>query len=122
MMEERYHATTQSRFYPDMSNVNKNITVEAKLISRPTYIFMNSTSVDSKGAPNILIGLLVKTHPVTTFIQISHSVSQSGHHGVTVKEASVHSIIIHPIEIQLRYYSYHKISLTVIFTFSLSAI
>ena len=39
MMEERYHATTQNRFYPDMSNVNKNITVEAKFISPPTYIF-----------------------------------------------------------------------------------
>jgi len=26
-MEERYYATTQNRFYPDMSNVNKNITV-----------------------------------------------------------------------------------------------
>ena len=38
MMEERYHATTQNRFYPDMSNVNKNITEEAKLISPPTYI------------------------------------------------------------------------------------
>jgi len=37
MMEERYHATTQNRFYPDMSNVHKNITVEAKLISPPTY-------------------------------------------------------------------------------------
>ena len=37
MMEERYHETTQNRFYPDMSNVNKNITVEAKLISLPTY-------------------------------------------------------------------------------------
>ena len=37
-MEERYHATTHNRFYPDMSNVNKNITVEAKLISPPTYI------------------------------------------------------------------------------------
>jgi hypothetical protein len=37
-MEERYHATTQNRFYPDMSNVTKNITVEAKLISPPTYI------------------------------------------------------------------------------------
>jgi len=36
-MEERYHATTQNQFYPDMSNVNKNITVEAKLISSPTY-------------------------------------------------------------------------------------
>ena len=37
-MEERYHVTTQNRFYPDMSNVNKNITVETKLISPPTYI------------------------------------------------------------------------------------
>jgi len=36
-MEERYHATTQNRFYPDMSNVNKNIIVEEKLISPPTY-------------------------------------------------------------------------------------
>jgi len=36
-MEKRYHATTQNRFYLDMSNVNKNITVEAKLISPPTY-------------------------------------------------------------------------------------
>jgi len=38
MMEERYHATTQNWFYPDMSNINKNITVEAKLISPPTYL------------------------------------------------------------------------------------
>jgi len=37
-MEERYHATTQNRFYPHISNSNKNITVEAKLISPPTYI------------------------------------------------------------------------------------
>jgi len=37
-MEERYRETTQNRFYPDMSKVNKNITVEAKLISPPTYI------------------------------------------------------------------------------------
>jgi len=40
-MEERYHTTTQNRFYPDMSNVNKNITVEAKLISPPTYIYFH---------------------------------------------------------------------------------
>jgi len=40
MMEERYQATTQNRFYPDMSHVNKNITVEAKLISPPTYFFL----------------------------------------------------------------------------------
>jgi len=38
MMEERYNATTKNRFYPDMSNVNKNITVEAKLISSPSYM------------------------------------------------------------------------------------
>ena len=37
-MEERYHATTQNRFYPDMSNVNQSITVEAKLISPPMYL------------------------------------------------------------------------------------
>jgi len=41
-MEERYHATTQNRFYRDMSNVNKNITVEAKLISPPTYIVLET--------------------------------------------------------------------------------
>jgi len=40
-MEERYHATTQNRFYPDMSNVNKTIIVEAKLISPPTYLAIN---------------------------------------------------------------------------------
>jgi len=40
-MEERYHATTQNRFYPDMSNVNENITVEAKLTSPPTHIPCN---------------------------------------------------------------------------------
>jgi len=38
-MEERYHGTTQNRFYPDMYNINKNITVEAKLISPLTYIY-----------------------------------------------------------------------------------
>jgi hypothetical protein len=38
MMEERYCATTQNLFYPDMSNVNKNITVKAKLISPLTYL------------------------------------------------------------------------------------
>jgi hypothetical protein len=37
MLEERYHATTHNQFYPDMPNVNKNMTVEAKLISPPTY-------------------------------------------------------------------------------------
>jgi len=47
MMEERYHATTQNRFYPDMSNVNKNITVEAKFISPPTYILCILISICS---------------------------------------------------------------------------
>jgi len=40
MIKERYHATTQNRFHPDMSNVYKNITVEAKFISPPTYIVL----------------------------------------------------------------------------------
>jgi len=43
-MDERYHATTQNWFYPDMSNVNKNITVEAKLISPPTYFRPHETA------------------------------------------------------------------------------
>jgi len=38
VLEERYHATTQNRFYPDMSSVNKNTTVEAKLVSQPKYV------------------------------------------------------------------------------------
>jgi len=38
MKEERYHGTTQNRFYPDMSKVNKNIIVEAELISPPMHI------------------------------------------------------------------------------------
>jgi len=51
MMEERYHATKQNRFYPDMSNVNKNITVEANLNSPSTYflrvgvIFTTTTKI-----------------------------------------------------------------------------
>jgi len=47
-MEERYHATTQNRFYPDMSNVNKNITVQAKLISPPTYKAEETNQYDSQ--------------------------------------------------------------------------
>jgi len=52
-MEERYHATAQNWFYPDTSNVNKNITVEAKLISPPTYIhyFKNTASFQYKVTP-----------------------------------------------------------------------
>ena len=54
MMEVRYRATTQNRFYPDMSNVNKNITVEAKLISSPTYI---NPCVRMRLLPNIIYWL-----------------------------------------------------------------
>jgi len=45
MMEEGYHVTTQNQFFPDMSNVNKNITLEAKLISPPTYSEVNQPKV-----------------------------------------------------------------------------
>jgi len=48
-MEERYHATKQNRFYPYVSNVNKNITVEAKLISPPTYFMWSNTLYVSDG-------------------------------------------------------------------------
>ena len=47
MMEERYHATTQNRFYPDMSNVNKNITVGGKTY-QPTYVRI----LESHNIPN----------------------------------------------------------------------
>ena len=53
MMEERYHATTQNRFYPYMSNVNKNITVEAKLISPPTYFTVSFVGVSEQKAKQI---------------------------------------------------------------------
>jgi len=42
MMEERYHMTTQNRVYPAMSNVNKNIAVEAKLIHTHTHTHTQS--------------------------------------------------------------------------------
>jgi len=45
-MEERYHASTQNRFYPDVY-VNKNITVEAKLISPPTYNVLLGATVQN---------------------------------------------------------------------------
>ena len=44
-MEERYHATTQNRFSPAMSNVNKNVTMEANLISPPTYNYIFCASL-----------------------------------------------------------------------------
>jgi len=39
MKEERYHATTQNRFFfRDMSNINENIRAETKHISSPAYV------------------------------------------------------------------------------------
>ena len=40
MMEERYHATTKNRFYPDMSNVNKNYYSGGKTY-QPTYVHLD---------------------------------------------------------------------------------
>jgi hypothetical protein len=59
MMEERYRATTQNRFYPDMSNINKNITVKAKLISPPTYKYGFSVlvGIDEHRKKNIFVVL-----------------------------------------------------------------
>jgi len=49
MMEERYHVTTQNRFYADMSNVlvNKKYYSGGRTY-QPTYVACNkySTSVD----------------------------------------------------------------------------
>jgi len=45
-MEEGYHATIENRFYPDMSKVNRNITVEAKLISPPMHFSYEVTSAN----------------------------------------------------------------------------
>jgi len=53
MMEERYHVTIQNQFYPDMSNVNKSVTVEAKLISPPTYIYVSIHPVGGGGAEGL---------------------------------------------------------------------
>ena len=59
MMEERYHATTQNRFYPDISNVNKNITMEAKLISSPTYYITHDITYHMQLCLTADIGLLL---------------------------------------------------------------
>jgi len=55
MMEERYHVTTQNWFYPDMSNVNKNITLEAKLISPSMFcdLLCSSTIGAVTGSKNL---------------------------------------------------------------------
>jgi len=63
MMEERYCATIQNRFYPDVSNVNKNITVEAKLISPPMYMhFINGANdrnlfIAMSSMPNVIFDI-----------------------------------------------------------------
>jgi len=65
-MEEGCHATTQNRFYPDMSNVNKNITVEAKLISPPTYIYRVSQEECARlreGVPYVKVYRYNPKHP-----------------------------------------------------------
>jgi len=40
-MEERYHVTTQNRFYPDMSNINKNITQCKQNLSAHLHIYLH---------------------------------------------------------------------------------
>jgi len=66
MMEERYHATTQNRFYPDMSNVNKNITVQAKLISPPTYLH-----TAFKSNPRLPVTKMLKSHYCNTLHEVA---------------------------------------------------
>jgi len=68
MMEERYHGTTQNRFYPDMSNVNKNITVGPKLISPPThyyYYYSYNYSTSTTITTVLLITLLLPPPSLT---------------------------------------------------------
>ena len=74
MMEERYHATIENRFYPDMSHVNKNITVEAKLISPPTYylhVHMYHFKLNSYFL--VFSGLRIKTVPSPKYVLTVHS-------------------------------------------------
>ena len=65
MWEQRYHATTQNWIHPDMSNVNKNIAMEAKLISPPTY-FRISIRARTPGR-NRRLDLLVDMRSDMTF-------------------------------------------------------
>jgi len=44
MMEERYHATTQNRFHPDMSNVNKTLLWRQNLSVHLSYIWLKIVS------------------------------------------------------------------------------
>ena len=68
MMEERYHATTQNRFYQDMSNVNKNITVEAKLISPPTYNAEHSVATSQPSSASSAVTNLVYVKSIINWV------------------------------------------------------
>jgi len=60
-LEDRYHATTQNRFYPDICNLNKNITMEEKLISTPTYyVFRNDIILKTVDLEVLREGEIVK--------------------------------------------------------------
>ena len=90
MMEERYHVTTQNRFYPDMSNVpvnlkKKTVTVEEKLISQLRIITtVNFTVVIYKNDHRlyicvcvcvcvcvcIYIYIYIYIYPITNFLEM----------------------------------------------------
>jgi hypothetical protein len=63
MMEERYHATTQNRFYPDISNVNKNI--GCPTLYRTRQFFNNFTTNEDIATK--------QTHTTDTFLFIPHT-------------------------------------------------
>jgi len=75
-MEERYQAPTQNWFYPDMSNVNKNITEEAKLLSAHLRIKRTCTCGINKRLPLQQLGLSCNTYtPIE--IQMCQLVTES---------------------------------------------
>ena len=65
-MEERYHVPTQNRFYPDKSNVNKNNTVEAKLISPSTCmcVYIYKTNKDVQNDTDISADSILSDDPL----------------------------------------------------------
>jgi len=74
MTEERYHMTTQNWFYHYMSNINKNITAEAKLNSPPTYF--NSAQKMLFGSPTLVHMAKYKNCFITQYhvIELAHFV------------------------------------------------
>jgi len=70
MLEERYRATTQNRFYPDMSNVliNKKYYIGGKTY-QPTYVcnFLLSPVTSFLSCPNIYLSTLSSKHPQPFF-------------------------------------------------------